>query len=65
MSKYKIIRDGEWYYPGRRGMVKCCDCGLVHVTEYKHNNGNIMCRVFRNNRATAQVRRWMDPRKEK
>jgi hypothetical protein len=39
---------------------RCCDCGLVHRWEVKHGKGQTKTFVttFRDNRRTAQVRRW-------
>ncbi len=41
--KYKKVFDGEWVQPVRRGYrMKCCDCGLVHVLNFrlvKYGNG--------------------------
>ena len=64
-SKYHTVKPGEWRAPRRRGYrVGCCDCGLVHRMNYRlHRNQNGRCQIqvqsFRDNRATAQVRRGM------
>lgn len=54
----------EWIYPARKGYKQCCcDCGLVHVLQFKLVTRNkdgaqkIMYRASRNNRSTALVRR--------
>ena len=34
--KYKKVHDGEWVQPVRKGYrMKCCDCGLVHVLNFR------------------------------
>lgn len=38
--------------------IACCDCGLVHDVEVKPHKGSIYIRMRRNNRSTAQVRRY-------
>lgn len=36
MARYKPVADGEWVRPVMRGYrMKCCDCGLVHVLDFK------------------------------
>lgn len=33
---YRQIFEGEWVEPTKRGFVhQCCDCNLVHVTDYR------------------------------
>lgn len=61
-TKYPIKENGEWIRPIRRGYkMRCCDCGLVHRLDFKlipYGSGKkIMFRAFRDNRATAAVRR--------
>ena len=61
--KYALPKAGEWIQPIRRGYkMACCDCGLVHTLDFKTvgtRSRRIQFRVFRNNRATAAVRRHM------
>mgnify|MGYP001248558132 CR=1 FL=1 len=34
--RYKKVKDGEWVQPVRKGYnLKCCDCGLVHVIDFR------------------------------
>jgi hypothetical protein len=57
--KYDRPKAGEWVYPVRRGYkMACCDCGLVHKLDFRVRKGRIEFRVFRDNRATAAMRRW-------
>ena len=65
--KYDQVTDGEWVQPRRKGYkAMCCDCGLVHRVNFrlvKNKCGKgktIQLQIFRDNRATGQVRRWMD-----
>ncbi len=57
---YDKPEAGEWIQPIRRGYkLACCDCGLVHVMDVRVHRGRVQFRVFRHNRATGQMRRWM------
>lgn len=53
----------RWVSPRHRGYkVACCDCGLVHVVDFRvvtRPNGrqDVELRARRDNRATGQVRR--------
>lgn len=34
--RYIPIKDGEWIQPVRKGYrMKCCDCGLVHIFNFR------------------------------
>jgi hypothetical protein len=62
--KYDEIKDGEWVTPAKKGYkLACCDCGLVHRMDFKHveqgKSWAVMFRAFRDNRATAAIRRSM------
>jgi hypothetical protein len=58
--KYHRQQDGEWVRPVRRGYrLGCCDCGLVHVVDFRVYRGQVHFRAVRNRRATAQMRRHL------
>jgi len=61
-SPYKQVLDGEWIRPRMKGWkMACCDCGLVHVMNFKLRKewpGGIMVQATRDNRATAAKRRY-------
>lgn len=62
MASYPKVRAGQWVKPRRRFYkMACCDCGLVHKMEFKlvpRGNGKaILLRAWRDNRATAAIRR--------
>jgi len=64
MPKYKRAIDGEWIQPRRRGYkLMCCDCGLVHVLNFRlvprrrGHGRSIQFQAFRNERSTALSRR--------
>lgn len=58
VAKYEKPNAGEWVQPIRKGYkMMCCDCGLVHVLDFRTFNGKIQFRAFRNNRSTAMARR--------
>jgi len=70
-SKYDEIEDGsivtiDLDNPTFR--MACCDCLLVHdldfVVRQKNKKMVIEMIVHRNNRATAQVRRWNKKREQ-
>lgn len=61
MSHYDQPKAGEWVRPTRRGYkLACCDCGLVHKMDFRVVGGRAQFRVFRDNRATGQIRRWKE-----
>ena len=69
MSRYGSPKFGEWVQPARRGYhLACCDCGLVHVIDFRliknpHGLGKkIQLRYCLNERSTGQMRRWMKKR---
>lgn len=56
--KYKNEVAGRWIQPVRKGYrMACCDCGLVHVVDFRIHKGRVQMRFFRHNRATAAMRR--------
>lgn len=56
---YEQPQRGEWVQPIERGYkMACCDCGLVHTMNFRVVRGRAQFQVFRNNRATGQMRRW-------
>lgn len=64
MSRYKKEEEGRWMQPVEEGYkFCCCDCGLVHQLDFRvvfdGPEERAQFRVFRDNRATGQVRRHM------
>lgn len=56
--RYEQVIDGEWIRPVRKGYkMRCCDCGLVHLVDFRVVNGRIELRASRDKRATGQCRR--------
>ena len=56
----KQLKDGEWVQPRRKHFrMGCCDCGLVHLVDFRIQRGHIQFRAFRNARSTGQRRRHM------
>ena len=47
----------EWFPTGKRFRLKCCDCSLIHVCEFRIVDGEIQMRMFRHERSTALSRR--------
>jgi hypothetical protein len=58
--KYAPVASGQWVQPVRRGYkMCCCDCGLVHVVDFRVHRGHIQLRAARDARATGQARRHL------
>lgn len=61
--RYPIMKDGEWIHPLKGHRMACCDCGLVHVMQFKivkdakGRRTRIVFAASRDNRATAAMRR--------
>ena len=57
--KYKQAYDGDWVKPNPQKGYKivCCDCGLVHIINFRVVKGKVQFQPFRDNRATGQIRR--------
>lgn len=52
------IEDDEWIQPVKRGFVnQCCDCALVHVTDFAIEAGKIQFKTRVDRRLTAAARR--------
>jgi hypothetical protein len=69
VRKYPTVYEGDWVRPYMRGYrIECCDCGLIHRLDFRVRKGDraagenlsVELRAFRDNRATAQIRRWRD-----
>jgi hypothetical protein len=57
-KRYDRPKAGQWIQPVRRGYrMACCDCCLVHTLDFRIVDGRVQFRAFRNNRATAALRR--------
>lgn len=63
MTRYKQRQDGEGFIVPLDKIYRlaCCDCGLVHdiVLSYDKKLNRLGMATKRNNRATAQRRRFM------
>lgn len=58
--KYPRVQDGEPVRvnpPGRLYKIACCDCALVHRVKFQTRGREIIMRAWRDNRATAALRR--------
>jgi len=55
---YPSVAAGEWVQPIRHGYrMRCCDCGLVHRLQFRIEGDRVQFRAWRDNRATAAIRR--------
>jgi hypothetical protein len=54
--RYHIVSDGEWVKPRmKKHYMRCCDCGLVHVLDFKvikHGRGHKV--MFRGRRVKSK-----------
>ena len=66
-SKYEQVEEGETliFEPGDVQYIACCDCSLVHVYEFDIVDGKIQITIRRNDRSTAQLRRYHHKRRRK
>ena len=56
--KYTQVFNGEWVTPRRRlHKIRCCDCGLVHIMQFRIKKGILEFRAWRDNKATSASRR--------
>ena len=61
-SEYHWVTDGEWVRPTMRGHHdQCCDCGLVHILDFRivtvRGRQQVEYRARRHGRATGGARR--------
>lgn len=68
-KRYPVLRSGEPVVinPQKECFrMACCDCNLVHIIEYKvTHRQKLMIRMWRDRRATGQLRRYRGGRKPK
>jgi len=60
---YIQLHGGEWVDVTEGQLIVCCDCGLVHNTEYVILDGRILKRAFRDKKKTAYRRMRKDVKK--
>lgn len=65
-ARYKQRVDGEGFEVpvGEVYRLACCDCGLVHDVVFAIEDEKLGMAVWRNNRATAQRRRYRKEKKD-
>lgn len=57
-TSYYQPKSGEWIQPVRKAYrMACCDCGLVHLIDFRVRNGRVQFAVKRGTRETAAIRR--------
>ena len=60
-TKCHVLENGELFTVDTKKEIlkfRCCDCGLVHWADIDIRGKVVSFRLFRDNRATAAVRRW-------
>jgi hypothetical protein len=56
--KYQKRVDGEWIKPkGAFHFIRCCDCSLVHLFEFRRNGSRVKFRAWRQTRRTSSARK--------
>lgn len=60
MTKYKKHSNGDGVPISTDSTIKlaCCDCGLVHIIQFFGTSQGLDMAHWRDNRATAQLRRY-------
>jgi len=59
-ERYPYAEEGAWHVlRWRAHRFVCCDCGLLHVLDFRVVGKQLQMRAFRDQRATGQLRRWM------
>lgn len=51
------MKEDTWYRLDSPEISECCDCGLVHHTEYKIEKGRLLWRAVTDVRATIAARK--------
>jgi hypothetical protein len=62
---WRWMSSGDFIKLERTFKTSCCDCGLAHTWEFRKRKGIYGFIVTRDNRATGQLRRHMDRKKDK
>ena len=59
--KYTQRANGQGFEVplGKLYRIACCDCGLIHDVVWLYEKGRLGMAARRNNRATAQRRRYL------
>lgn len=52
--------EGSWYRLDSPEITECCDCGLVHHTEYMFKNGRMFWRSAADPKATQAARKRLE-----
>jgi len=50
------MQENVWYRLDSPDITECCDCGLVHHTEYMFEKGRMFWRAMVNQKATRTAR---------
>lgn len=60
--KYEEVLDGEWIEPKpQKGhKMACCDCGLVHIINFRVRKGKVQFQPFRDDPATKRRRKKLN-----
>lgn len=60
--QYVQATDGEWIQPSRKDFrMRCCDCKLVHIMDFRIRDGRVQFKPTRDVKATAASRRTTSP----
>ena len=54
-NEYPNVKPGEWIQPIRKGYkMKCCDCGLVHILNFRIYKHRVQFQAFRETVMTTE-----------
>jgi len=51
------MEEGKWYRLDSPEITECCDCSLIHITEYMFENGRMFWRSKVDRAGTRQKRK--------
>ena len=51
------MEEGKWYRLDSPEITECCDCSLIHITEYMFENGRLLWRAKVDRKATRAKRK--------
>lgn len=61
-STYHQVYDSDWQEVPKEWILGCCDCGLVHVFNFRIKKKGALrtleVQVLRDDRRTGQIRRY-------
>lgn len=56
-GRFQQVYDGKPFPLERKHLLRCCDCGLVHLFKFRISKGKILATAVRMTQLTAGARR--------